>query len=150
MTSILNLNSKIPISEIEGDISEASGMTGFLDDDLTKLSQTGKEAVFKAICQGINNNNYVTIQNNGSMPFDGWCWIRVFWMGNGQYGQSTAALNGSTVAMADSSQAGSLDGDSVIIPVKKGDVIVHNTEGSSSYYGFLCRLFPLNQQEAAE
>lgn len=149
MTSTLKLGSKIPISEIEGDISEASGMTGFLDDDLTKLSQAGKEAVFKAICQGINNNNYVTIADNGSMPFDGWCWIRVWWTGNGQYGQSTAQINNSTVAMSDSSTAGSCDNDTVIIPVKKGDVVTNHKKGSSPFYGFLCRLFPLNQQEAA-
>ena len=149
MTSTLNLGSKIPISEIEGDISEASGISGFLDDDLTKLSQTGKEAVFKAICQGINNNNYVTIQNNGSMPFDGWAWIRVYWTGNGQYGQSAGAINGSTVAMADGSTNGNIDNDSVFIPVKKGDVFINSIIGTSSNYGYLCRLFPLNQQEVA-
>lgn len=149
MTSNLNLGSKIPISELSGDISEASGVSGFLDDDLTKLSQTGKETVFKAICQGINNNNYTVINKGGSMPFDGWCWIRVMWTGNGQYGQCVGTINDTTIAMADSSTAGSSDNDTVIIPVKKGDVFDYSTQGSSSYYSSQCRLFPLNQQEEA-
>ena len=68
MTSTLKIGSKIPISEIEGDISEASGMTGFLDDDLTKLTQTGKEAVFNGITVDLSSG--VSISNNGAMPFD--------------------------------------------------------------------------------
>lgn len=147
MTSTLKIGSKIPISEIEGDISEASGMTGFLDDDLTKLTQAGKEAVFKAICQGLNNNNYVTIQNNGSMPFDGWCYIRLVHNANGSYGQIVAHINDTPVGMADGVNNGNADNSCTFIPVKKGDIYSYKTQGASSSQ--FCRLFPLNQQEAA-
>lgn len=147
MTSTLKLGSKIPISEIDGDISEASGVSGFLDDDLTKLSQTGKEAVFKAICQGLNNNNYTVINKGGSMPFDGWCYIRLVHNANGSYGQIVATINDTPVGMADGGNKGNTDNSCTFIPVKKGDIYSYATQGASSSQ--FCRLFPLNQQEEA-
>ncbi len=70
MTSTLKIGSKIPISEIEGDISDASGMSSFLYDNMTKLSKAGKEAVFNGITVDLSSG--VSISNNGAMPFDGW------------------------------------------------------------------------------
>lgn len=147
MTSNLNLGSKIPISEIEGDISEASGMTGFLDDDLTKLSQTGKEAVFNGITVDLSSG--VSIANNGSMPFDGWARVSVSSWGEGGYlNGADARINNVLVVTVVTGTNGSGNNASVFVPVKQGDVFTVTFQGTNRSAG--CVLHPYkNQQEEA-
>ena len=156
MTSNLNLGSKIPISEIEGDISEASGMTGFLDDDLTKLSQAGKEAVFNGITVDLSSG--VSIANNGSMPFDGWALLRASVWGSVTTNINNwiqGYINNRLIVDANigylSSGGGISNSDTAVIPVKAGDVFksVIKSEGNNAK-ACSCTLYPYkNSQEAA-
>lgn len=155
MTSTLKLGSKIPISEIEGDISEASGISGFLDDDLTKLSKAGKEAVFNGITVDLSSG--VSIANNGSMPFDGWALLRA-----SVWGSATTINNwiqgyinnmlivDANIGYLPNGQANS-NSDTAVIPVKAGDVFksVIKSEGNNAK-ACSCTLYPYkNSQEAA-
>lgn len=147
MTSNLNLGSKIPISEIEGDISEASGMTGFLDDDLTKLTQAGKEAVFNGITVDLSSG--VSIAINGSMPFDGWAKVSTNSWGEGGYlNGADGRINNVLVVSVVTGTNGSGNNASVFVPVKQGDVFTATFQGTSR--SARCVLYPYkNQQEEA-
>lgn len=147
MTSNLNLGSKIPISEIEGDISEASGISGFLDDDLTKLSQTGKEAVFNGITVDLSSG--VSISNNGAMPFDGWARIFVSsWGEGGILNGANGYINNVQVISVVTGWNGSGNNAGVFVPVKQGDVFTSTFQGTNRSAS--CTLFPYkNQQEEA-
>ena len=156
MTSTLKLGSKIPISEIEGDISEASGMTGFLDDDLTKLTQAGKEAVFNGITVDLSSG--VNISNNGAMPFDGWALLRASVCGSATINTNNwiqGYINNMLIVDANIGYipggGGNSNSDTAVIPVKAGDVFksVINSEGNN-VKNCSCRLYPYkNSQEAA-
>lgn len=156
MTSNLNLGSKIPISEIEGDISEASGMTGFLDDDMTRLSQAGKEAVFNGITVDLSSG--VSIANNGSMPFDGWALLRASVWGSTVVNSNNwmqGLINNNIIVDANigyiQNGSGMSNSDSAVIPVKAGDVFksVIKSEGNNAK-ACSCTLYPYkNSQEAA-
>lgn len=147
MTSNLNLGSKIPISELSGDISEASGVSGFLDDDLTKLSQTGKEAVFNGIT--IDFSSGVRISNNGAMPFDGWAKVTVSsWGEGGVLNGADGYINNVQVVTVVTGTNGSGNNASVFVPVKQGDVFTATFQGINKSAG--CTLYPYkNQQEEA-
>lgn len=156
MTSTLKLGSKIPISEIEGDISEASGISGFLDDDLTKLSQTGKEAVFNGITVDLSSS--VSISNNGAMPFDGWALLRASVWGGTVLNTNNwiqGYINNKLIVDANigyiQNGEGLSNSDSAFIPVKAGDVFksVIQSEGNNAK-ACSCILYPYkNQQEEA-
>lgn len=147
MTSNLNLGSKIPISEIEGDITDASGMTGFLDDDLTKLTQAGKEAVFNGIT--IDLSSGVSIANNGSMPFDGWVNVSANSWGEGkELNGANGFINNVQVVSVVTGYNGSGNNASVFVPVKQGDVFTATFQGTNRSAN--CKLYPYkNSQEAA-
>lgn len=147
MTSNLNLGSKIPISEIEGDISEASGISGFLDDDLTKLSKAGKEAVFNGITVDLSSG--VSISNNGAMPFDGWARVTVnSWGEGGVLNGADGRINNVLVVAVVTGCNGSGNNAAAWVPVKQGDVFTATFQGSNR--GASCTLYPYkNQQEEA-
>ncbi|HIZ28580.1 MAG TPA: hypothetical protein H9673_05250 [Candidatus Adamsella sp.] len=146
MTSTLKLGSKIPISEIEGDISEASGMTGFLDDDMTRLSQAGKEAVFNSITVDLSSG--VSISNNGAMPFDGWAFITISVWGTGTNSEAHAFINDARVGGVVTGANGSGNNASIFVPVQQGDIFKLALSGSNRSGN--CKLYPYkNSQEAA-
>ena len=124
MTSNLNLGSKIPISEIEGDISEASGMTGFLDDDLTKLTQAGLKKISDKLTPDFGKKiviNYNQGTTTGTFEENGWFYasIAALYTVQGSSYNMFAKVNGLTICVA--SIGNMTENTSTFVRVRKGD-----------------------------
>ena len=124
MTSNLNLGSKIPISELSGDISEASGISGFLDDDLTKLSQTGLEKISDKLTPDFGKKiviNYNQGTTTGTFEENGWFYanIAALYTVQGSSYNITAKVNGLSICVA--SIGNITNNNSVFVRVRKGD-----------------------------
>lgn len=85
----------------------------------------------------------VSIANNGSMPFDGWASITAqAWSGTNQETHASHAyINGKQVVWGGCNSAGSTVYNTVIIPVKTGDVFTTKKEGSGGMLAN-CTLYP--------
>lgn len=142
MTSTLKLGSKIPISEIEGDISEASGMTGFLDDDLTKLTQTGLNKIsdkFTPDWEKKINMNFNQGTTTGTFDENGWwlCNISALYTKNGISYNITAKVNGLSICVA--TIGNTTENNTTFVRVSKGDTYtiecpVKDSNQWSSFY----------------
>lgn len=124
MTSTLKLGSKIPISEIEGDISEASGMTGFLDDDLTKLTQAGLNKISDKFTPDFGKKiviNYNQGTTTGTFEENGWFCINLaaLYSVQGASYNMLAKVNGLSICIA---TIGNItENNSAVVRVRKGD-----------------------------
>lgn len=124
MTSNLNLGSKIPISEIEGDISEASGISGFLDDDLTKLSQTGLEKISDKLTPDFEKKiviNYNQGTTTGTFEENGWFYVNIaaMYTVQGSSYNMYARVNGLSICVG--SIGNITENNSAFVRVRKGD-----------------------------
>lgn len=142
MTSTLKLGSKIPISEIEGDISEASGMTGFLDDDLTKLTQAGLNKISDKLTPDFGKKiviNYNQGTTTGTFEENGWFFINLaaLYAVQGSSYNASAQVNGQTVCII--SAGNTTNNNSSFVRVSKGDTYtiicpVKDSNQWSSFY----------------
>ena len=143
MTSTLKLGSKIPISEIEGDISEASGMTGFLDDDLTKLTQAGLNKISDKLTPDFGKKiviNYNQGTTTGTFEENGWFFanIAAYYSVPGSGYTMSTKVNGQTICVA--SIGNVPENNSTFVRVSKGDTyliecpIKDSTQWSSFYF----------------
>ncbi len=122
MTSNLNLGSKIPISEIDGDIATNDDLSLKANTSMNNIPAAGKEEVnawgLPDFTRGINK----TWNTKNTAESNGWVYGVVYiQFQTGGFCQVYLNINGNKIGMLDRTGAGEGEVGFCFYPVKKGD-----------------------------
>ena len=135
MTSTLKLGSKIPISEIEGDIATDDDLSLKVNTDMDNVSNAGIETVNKwglpDFTKGINK----TWNTKNIAECDGWVYgvVYITFQSDG-FCQVYLNINGTKIGMLDRTGKGEGEVGFCFYPIKKGDEFyITSVCGESAY-----------------
>ena len=123
MTSTLKLGSKIPISEIDGDIATDDDLTTKANTDMDNVSDEGKENVNTWGLPDLTRGISKTWNTSNTAECNGWVYgtISINFQ-TGGFCQVYLHINGNKIGMLDRTGAGEGEIGFCFYPVKKGDV----------------------------
>lgn len=135
MTSTLKLGSKIPISEIEGDIATNDDLSLKANTSMNNIPAAGKEEVnawgMPDFTRGINK----TWNTSNTAECDGWIYgTVVIDFQTGGFCQVYLYINGNRIGMLDRTGSGEGDTAFCFYPVKKGDTYYISSVGGQAAY----------------